>query len=78
MDAVVGLRKLGYHVGSITDSYHIAAKIVRRRVFADFALANVVEFRHGKATEDVTLPPSFRSEPPAGAPKTNSTRSASS
>ena len=61
VEAVVGLRKLGYHVGIITDSYHIAAKIVRRRVFADFALANVVEFRHGKATGDVTLPPTFRS-----------------
>lgn len=61
VEAVVGLRKLGYHVGIITDSYHIAAKIVRRRVFADFALANVIEFRHGKATGDVTLPPTFRS-----------------
>lgn len=56
-----GCASLRYHVGIITDSYHIAAKIVRRRVFADFALANVVEFRHGKATGDVTLPPSFRS-----------------
>jgi glucosyl-3-phosphoglycerate synthase len=61
VEAVVGLRKLGYHVGIVTDSYHIAAKIVRRRVFADFALANVLEFRHGKATGDVTLPPTFRS-----------------
>jgi glucosyl-3-phosphoglycerate synthase len=62
VEAVVGLRKLGYHVGIITDSYHIAAETVRRRVFADFALANVVEFRHGKATGEVTLPPTFRSE----------------
>ena len=61
VEAVVGLRKLGYHVGIVTDSYHIAAETVRRRVFADFALANVVEFRHGKATGEVTLPPTFRS-----------------
>lgn len=61
VEAVVGLRKLGYHVGIITDSYHIAAETVRRRVFADFALANVIEFRHGKATGAVTLPPTFRS-----------------
>ena len=61
VEAVVGLRKLGYHVGIITDSYHIAAETVRRRVFADFALANVIEFRHGKATGVVTLAPTFRS-----------------
>jgi len=61
VEAVVGLRKLGYRVGIITDSYHIAAETVRRRVFADFALANLIEFRHGKATGIVTLAPTFRS-----------------
>jgi glucosyl-3-phosphoglycerate synthase len=61
VEAVVGLRKLGYRVGIITDSYHIAAEKVRRRVFADFALANIIEFRHGKATGVVTLAPTFRS-----------------
>lgn len=61
VEAVVGLRKLGYLVGIITDSYHIAAEIVRRRVFADFALANVVEFRKGKSTGTVTLAPTMRS-----------------
>jgi len=61
VEAVVGLRKLGYHVGIVTDSYHLAAETVRRRVFADFAIANVMEFRQGKATGDVTLPPTFRS-----------------
>lgn len=62
VEAVVGLRKLGYHVGIITDSYHLAAETVRRRVFADFALANIIEFRHGKATGVVTLAPTFRSD----------------
>jgi glucosyl-3-phosphoglycerate synthase len=61
VEAVVGLRKLGYRVGIITDSYHTAAETVRRRVFADFVLANVIEFRHGKATGVVTLAPTFRS-----------------
>jgi phosphoserine phosphatase len=61
VEAVVGLRKLGYRVGIITDSYHTAAETVRRRVFADFVLANVIEFRRGKATGVVTLAPTFRS-----------------
>jgi len=61
VEAVVGLRKLGYRVGIITDSYHTAAETVRRRVFADFVLANVIEFHRGKATGVVTLAPTFRS-----------------
>ena len=61
VEAVVGLRKLGYRVGIITDSYHTAAETVRRRVFADFVLANVIEFHRGKATGIVTLAPTFRS-----------------
>jgi HAD superfamily phosphoserine phosphatase-like hydrolase len=61
VESVVGLRKLGYRVGIVTDSYHVVAETVRRRVFADFALSNVIEFRHGKATGTVTLAPTFRS-----------------
>jgi len=61
VEAVVGLRKLGYRVGIITDSYHTAAETVQRRVFADFVLANVIEFARGKATGVVTLAPTFRS-----------------
>jgi glucosyl-3-phosphoglycerate synthase len=59
--AVVGLRKLGYRVGIVTDSYHIAAETVRRRVFADFVLSNVIEFRRGNATGQITLAPTMRS-----------------
>lgn len=58
--AVVGLRKLGYRVGIVSDSYHIATEVVRRRVFADFALSNVIEFRRGKATGQLTLAPTMR------------------
>lgn len=61
VEAVVGLRKRGYRVGIITDSYHTAAEVVRRRVFADFVLANVIEFRRGKATGVVTMAPTFHS-----------------
>jgi HAD superfamily phosphoserine phosphatase-like hydrolase len=61
VETVVGLRKRGYRVGVVTDSYHIAAETVRRRVFADFALANVLEFHRESATGKVTLAPTMRS-----------------
>lgn len=60
VDAVVGLRRKGYVVGLITDSYHIAANVVRRRVFADFCVAHVMRFRHERSTGSVTLAPSMR------------------
>jgi phosphoserine phosphatase len=61
VETVVGLRKRGYRVGIVTDSYQVAAEIARKRVFADFALSNVVEFRKGRATGTVTIAPTMRS-----------------
>lgn len=61
VDAIVGLRRRGYRVGVVTDSFHVASTIVRKRVFADFSLANVLEFRHDRATGIVTLAPTMRS-----------------
>jgi glucosyl-3-phosphoglycerate synthase len=57
VETVVGLRKAGFRVGIVTDSYHLAAEIVRRRVFADFSFANMIRFKNGKATGRVTLAP---------------------
>ncbi|MBI4865299.1 MAG: HAD-IB family phosphatase [Candidatus Riflebacteria bacterium] len=54
-ETVVALRKLGYRVGIVTDSFLVAAEIVRRRVFADFSVAHVMRFRQGIATGSVTL-----------------------
>ena len=62
VEAVVGLRQRGYRVGVVTDSFHVASTIVRKRVFADFSLANVMEFRHDRATGVVTLAPTMRSD----------------
>lgn len=62
VEAVVGLRRRGYRVGVVTDSFHVASTIVRKRVFADFSLANVMEFRHDRATGVVTLAPTMRSD----------------
>ena len=56
-ETVVRLRKLGFTVGIVTDSYRVAAEIVRRRVFADFSVANLIRFRTGKASGDYTVSP---------------------
>lgn len=56
-ELVVGLRKAGYRVGIVTDSYHFAADIVRRRVFADFTVAHVMKYQDGVATGELVLSP---------------------
>lgn len=61
-ETVVGLRRAGYLVGIVTDSYRIAAETVRRRVFADFAIANVMQFRGDKASGRIVPSPAFAHE----------------
>jgi phosphoserine phosphatase len=58
-ECVVALRRQGYRVGIVTDSYFVAAETIRRRVFADFSVAHVMRFRGGKATGQVTLSPAM-------------------
>lgn len=38
------MRRAGFMVGVVSDSWFIAAEIVRRRIFADFALAHTLKF----------------------------------
>jgi glucosyl-3-phosphoglycerate synthase len=61
-ETVVALRKEGYRVGIVSDSYRIITEIVRRRVFADFSVANLMRFRDGFASGDITLSPIFEHE----------------
>ncbi len=58
-ETIVGLRKEGYRVGIVTDSYHCAAEMVRRRVFADFCFAHVMRFKNGRASGRVNLCPAM-------------------
>jgi glucosyl-3-phosphoglycerate synthase len=67
VEAVVGLRKAGYLVGVVTDSYRMAAEIVRRRVFADFTISHVMKFHGEKSTGKLTLSPAMRH--PKGCPE---------
>jgi len=66
IETVVGLRKLGFRVGVVTDSYQIPAEIIRRRVFADFSFGNLIRFKNGKATGRLTPCPAMRH--PEGCP----------
>jgi phosphoserine phosphatase len=65
-ELVVELRKLGYRVGLVSDSFVVATEIVRRRVFADFSIAHLMKFRRGVASGDVTLSPAMQH--PSGCP----------
>ena len=59
-ETVLALRKGGFRVGIVTESYRLVADVVRRRCFADFCIANVMRFQRGKATGQVTLSPALR------------------
>ncbi|HSQ71554.1 MAG TPA: haloacid dehalogenase-like hydrolase, partial [Rubrivivax sp.] len=53
------MRRVGFMVGVLSDSYFIAADIVRRRVFADFALAHTMHFEADVCSGQVRLNPAF-------------------
>jgi hypothetical protein len=67
IQGVLALRKAGYRVGIVTDSFCIAAEIVRRRVFADFSIAHLMHFQRGEATGQITLSPAMTH--PQGCPQ---------
>ncbi len=54
-ELVVGLRKRGYAVGIVSDSYFIATEVIRRRVFADFSIAHELQFKDGHATGNMKI-----------------------
>jgi glucosyl-3-phosphoglycerate synthase len=58
------MRRAGFMVGVLSDSYFVAADIVRRRVFADFALAHTMHFDGGVCSGQVRINPAF--QPPEG------------
>ncbi|MBN8247429.1 MAG: glycosyltransferase [Verrucomicrobia bacterium] len=60
VETVVGLRKAGFLVGVVTDSYRIAAETVRRRVFGDFVISHTMKFRNDKAVGRIAFSPAMR------------------
>lgn len=53
------LRRAGFMVGLVSDSYFIAAEILRRRIFADFALAHTLQFDGDVCRGEVHLNAAF-------------------
>ncbi len=59
---IVELKKRGYIVGIVTDSYFVASEIIRKRVFADFSIAHFLEFKKGLFTGELEISPLFISD----------------
>lgn len=59
VEAIKRLRRGGWLVGVVSDSFFVATDIVRRRVFADFALAHLMVFRNEIASGQMRLNPAF-------------------
>jgi glucosyl-3-phosphoglycerate synthase len=55
------MRRAGFMVGLLSDSYFVAADIVRRRLFADFALAHTMQFDAEVCTGQLRLNAAFLS-----------------
>jgi glucosyl-3-phosphoglycerate synthase len=58
-ETVIALRKAGFQVGIVTDSYSVASEIVRRRVFADFSIGHHMKFHQDVATGKLTFSPAM-------------------
>lgn len=59
---VNAMRRAGFMVGVVSDSWFVAAETVRRRVFADFALAHTMQFDGEVSSGSVHLNPAFMPE----------------
>jgi glucosyl-3-phosphoglycerate synthase len=53
------MRRSGFMVGIVSDSWFIAADILRRRIFADFAVAHLLQFDNDTFSGRVQLNPAF-------------------
>lgn len=53
------MQRRGFMVGVISDSYFIAAEIVRRRIFADFAMAHTISFDNDVCSGRININPAF-------------------
>jgi phosphoserine phosphatase SerB len=62
-DVVATLKKRGYIVGIISNSYTLITNYVRQKIGADFSYANQLEFFEGKLTGEVGLPSYFFGSP---------------
>jgi glucosyl-3-phosphoglycerate synthase len=55
------MRRQGFMVGVLSDSYFVAADIIRRRIFADFAMAHTIQFDGDVCNGQLNINPAFLS-----------------
>lgn len=53
------MRRAGFMVGLVSDSYFVGAEVMRRRIFADFALAHVLQFNAEVCSGELRVNPAF-------------------
>ena len=56
------MRRKEFMVGVISNSYFVGSEIIRKRIFADFALAHVLEFKNDICTGKLIINDAFRNE----------------
>ncbi len=56
------MRREQFMVGVISNHYFVGTEIIRKRIFADFALAHVLQFQNDICTGKVSINEVFRSE----------------
>jgi glucosyl-3-phosphoglycerate synthase len=61
------MRRRGFMVGLVSDSYFVAAEIVRRRIFADFAMAHTISFDNDVCTGQMRINKAFLPDAPKAA-----------
>jgi glucosyl-3-phosphoglycerate synthase len=59
IDVTAVLKKRGYKIGIISDSYQVITQYVGERIGADFSLANELQFDNGYLTGEVLIPSYF-------------------
>ncbi len=75
LEFVKQMRRAGFMVGLLSDSYFIAADIVRRRIYADFALAPLMQFDADVCTGQWRANPAFQPRDHGGATAKSSCKS---
>lgn len=59
IDFVNQMKRDGFMVGIVSDSYFIAAEIMRKRIFADFAIAHTLHFQNDICTGELKINSDF-------------------
>ena len=59
IECVKAFKRAGFMVGVVSDSYFVAAEVLRKRIFADFALAHTVQFQGDVCTGELSINSAF-------------------